>query len=204
MEQPKKNLKKTGVRASTEVNAGKSFQPTGKVVAATGEDVPYTALNLEGRERRKKAGFNNSETEGIKVDSEGNSTPKSFSHKYVRTPNGSLKIIGADGSTIAEGREKSGAMQEALKKSEKKVLVTNSQRNRNARGNNVYGGSATKITDKEVGGLESDKQAVPGGPIKKNLQRVIDNENRDRAAINSKDSDKVVVTKKSFIKKPSA
>lgn len=202
MEQPKKSLKKQGVRTTEVVNSGKAFQPTGKVVAATGANVPYTALNLEGRDRRKKANFNNSETEGVKVDAEGNSTAKTFTNKYIRTPSGNVKIIGNDGTTIAEGREKSGAMQEALRKSEKKVLVTNSQRNNNARGNNIYGGTATKITDTEVGRLESDKQAVPNGPIKKSVQKAIDNEDKDRAAINSKSPDKVAVTRKVFIKKP--
>jgi hypothetical protein len=136
-------------------------QPTGEVVASTTESIPYTDKNAESREGRKKGGFYGSETEGVKVDkTTGNTTAKPFSRKVVVSPGGHTRIIGDDGTVVSEGPARSSTIKKAVEDSEKKVRVTNQQREHNARANNLVGGTATNITQKEVDALNRDKQAT--------------------------------------------
>lgn len=139
-------------------------QPSGEIVASTSATIPYTEKNAESRAGRIKAGFNGSETEGVKVDKSGNTTAKPFSRKIVVSPGGHTRIIGDDGSVIKEGPARSSTIKNAVAESEKKVRVTNQQREHNARANNLIGGTATDITQKEVDGLNRDKQAT-GNPL---------------------------------------
>lgn len=135
-------------------------QPTGNIVAPTSESIQYTEKNAESREGRKKGGFYKSETEGVKVDEKGNSTAKPFSRKVIVSPGGHTRIIGDDGTVISEGPARSSTIKDALKETARKVKITNEQREKNARGNNLIGGSAENITQEEVDRLNAAKQAT--------------------------------------------
>jgi hypothetical protein len=145
------------------IQSGSRTQPTGKIVAATSADVNYTPRNAEYREKIKTSGFMGSETEGVKVDKSGNTTVKPFSRKVVRSPGGYTRIYGDDGTLIKEGAGDTKDMQDAVKKSQKDVEITNSQRENTKRVNDLFGQKATNITDKEVSDLNRDKHAT-GNP----------------------------------------
>lgn len=143
---------------------GKPNKPTGTIVAATSAGIDYTPKNVESRKARTKSGFIGSETEGVKVDQSGNTTAKPFTRKVIVSPGGYTKIVGDDGKVIKEGAGYTKEMQNAVKESEKKADITNSQREAHARANNLIGGSATNITRKEINSLSADKQAT-GDPM---------------------------------------
>jgi hypothetical protein len=177
MLQPKKVNKVTAIV--------KKPQPTGSVVAPTTASVEYTPLNTKSRERRKESGFIGSETEGVKVDKEGKTEAKPFSRKVIESPGGHTRIIGDDGTVIAEGPANSYNIKKGIEDSKKKVRVTNQQRENNARGNNLISGDATDLTQNDVDRLTASKQAT-GNVTDPKIKKVMANEDSDRANINSK------------------
>ncbi len=132
----------------------KESTPAGDVIAPTSASISYTDKNTQARAGRIKSGFHNSQTEGLSVDASGHSTAKPFKRKVVVSPGGYTRIVGDDGTVIKEGSGHTKDIQQAIKESEKKVNLTNMQRERNARMNNVVGGSAKDITNKEVNALQ--------------------------------------------------
>jgi hypothetical protein len=161
----------------------KEPSPSGDVISPTTAGIRYSGKNAEARVARTRSGFNNSETEGLKVEN-GHTTAKPFTRKVVESPNGTVRIIGSDGTVIKEGRKDSKDMQDAIRESEKKVKDVNSRRENNARGNNLVGGSATNITQKDVNRLDEIGHTSGNVPNPR-IVRVIRNENRERAAINA-------------------
>jgi hypothetical protein len=144
------------------IQSGSRSQPAGKVVASTSADVDYTPRNVEYNERIKKSGFMGSETEGVKVDNSGNTTAKPFSRKVI-TNGRTTKIVGDDGTVIKEGPSDRRDIEDAVKQSQKHVDLTNAQRERNKRVNDLFGRKAENITDKEVSDLNQEKHAT-GNP----------------------------------------
>lgn len=140
-------------------------QPSGSVIAPTTADIKYTKKNSDSRLKRKTSGFIGSETEGIKVDQSGHTTAKPFSRKVVVSggSGGYTRIYGDDGKLIKQGRGNTKEIEDAVKESEKHVALTNSQRQKNERANNLIGGTATNITQKDVDDLNADDQAT-GNP----------------------------------------
>lgn len=170
-------------------------QPAGEVVAPTSASIRYTEKNEKDREGRKTSGFVGSETEGVKVDKSGHSTAKPFSRKVVVSPGGHTRIIGDDGTVIKEGSERSQGIKDAVKESARKVRITNTQRERNARGNNLIGGTAENITQDEIDRLDAAKQATGKKPDPR-VEAAAKREQELRDADQKARTVKVKVTKK--------
>lgn len=98
--------------------------------------------------------------QGITIDKKSAvATPKQFRRK-ITTSSTNTKIIGTDGSVVYEGRNDSKATKEALKNSEKKTNITNTERQENANEYNRTGGSKTEFSEEDKATLNARKSGM--------------------------------------------
>jgi hypothetical protein len=163
---------------------GKTASPMGPIVAATSKDIEYTPTNTKSRLDRIKHGFIGSETEGLKVDASGHTAPKKFENRVIVSPGGYTRIVGNDNTIISEGPGHTKKIQDDVAKATKKVRITNEQRIKNARMNNLVGGTAKDVTEKEIGALQQMEHAT-GQKMAPEVKAEMENEDK-RASLTQK------------------